>query len=170
MLSATTREAFSNHGKGSAHKCPALLEFIYIDPKGLFSVRHQFSGQNQGLLQILSFPCMREETYLILNQNRSSKKLFCNVVLCFVSESYLTLCNPVDCILQASLTVGFPRREYWSRLPFPSPGMLLTQGWNPHLLYCRLILYHLSYQGNPLKILLILLQIVRLLEVVSWAL
>ena len=44
MLSATTREAFSSPRKGSAHKCPALLEFMYIDPKGLFSVRHYFSG------------------------------------------------------------------------------------------------------------------------------
>ena len=24
--------------------------------------------------------------------------------------------------LQASLSMGFPRQEYWSGLPFPSPG------------------------------------------------
>ena len=27
--------------------------------------------------------------------------------------------------LQASLSMGFPRQEYWSGLPFPSPGDLL---------------------------------------------
>ena len=25
---------------------------------------------------------------------------------------------------QASLSMGFPRQEYWSRLPFPSPGII----------------------------------------------
>ena len=30
--------------------------------------------------------------------------------------------------------MGFPRQEYWSRLPFPPPGGLPTQGSNPCLL------------------------------------
>jgi len=36
-------------------------------------------------------------------------------------------------------------------------GIFLTQGSNPGLLHCRWILYHLSHQGSPkmLKILLI---------------
>ena len=44
-----------------------------------------------------------------------SFKGFC----CLVAKSYLTLCNPVD--HQALLSTGFPRQEYWSGLPFPSP-------------------------------------------------
>ena len=28
-------------------------------------------------------------------------------------------------------------------------GIFLTQGWNPGLLHCRQILYHLSYKGSP---------------------
>ena len=35
---------------------------------------------------------------------------------------------------QAPLSVGFSRQEYWSGLPFPSPGDLLDpffQGFNP---------------------------------------
>ena len=39
---------------------------------------------------------------------------------------------------QAPLSVGFPRREYWSELPFPPPGIFLTQGLNPCLL-CLLL-------------------------------
>ena len=46
---------------------------------------------------------------------------------------------------QAPLSMRFPRQEYWSGLPFPSPGDLP----NPGLLHCRQILYHLSYQGSP---------------------
>ena len=32
---------------------------------------------------------------------------------------------------QASLSVGFSRQEYWSGLPFPSPGDLLNPGVEP---------------------------------------
>ena len=32
---------------------------------------------------------------------------------------------------------------------FPLKGIFLTQGSNPGLLYCRQILYRLSYQGSP---------------------
>ena len=31
---------------------------------------------------------------------------------------------------QASLSMEFSRQEYWSGLPFPSPGVFLTQGLN----------------------------------------
>ena len=31
--------------------------------------------------------------------------------------------------------MGFPRKEYWSRLPFPPPGHLPNQGSNPGLLH-----------------------------------
>ena len=31
---------------------------------------------------------------------------------------------------QAPLSMGFSRQEYWSGLPFPPPGVLLTQGLN----------------------------------------
>ena len=32
---------------------------------------------------------------------------------------------------QASLSLGFPRQEYWSGLPFPSPGDLPDSGIKP---------------------------------------
>ena len=36
---------------------------------------------------------------------------------------------------QAPLSVEFSRQEYWSGLPFSSPGIFLTQGSNLHLLW-----------------------------------
>ena len=36
---------------------------------------------------------------------------------------------------KAPLSMGFPRKEYWNGLPFPSPGVFLTEGSNPHLLH-----------------------------------
>ena len=44
----------------------------------------------------------------------------------------------------------FSRQEYWSGLPFPSPGYLPTKGSNQGLLHCRQTFYHLSYQGSSL--------------------
>ena len=48
---------------------------------------------------------------------------------------------------QAPLSMGFSRQEYWSGLPFPSPGIFLTQRWNSGLWHCRQTLYPLSHQG-----------------------
>ena len=38
--------------------------------------------------------------------------------------SVMTLCDPMDCSLQAPLYMEFSRQDYWSRLPFPTPGDL----------------------------------------------
>ena len=43
---------------------------------------------------------------------------------------------------QALLPTGFSRQEHWSGLPCHPQGIFQTQGLNPHLLYCRQILYH----------------------------
>ena len=38
-------------------------------------------------------------------------------------------CDPMDCIAcQAPLSVRFPRQEYWSGVPFPSPEDRLDPG------------------------------------------
>ena len=42
--------------------------------------------------------------------------------LCSDAQSCLTCCDPVDCSLPGSSVPGFPRQEYWSRLPFSPPG------------------------------------------------
>ena len=39
---------------------------------------------------------------------------------------------------QAPLCMGFPRQEYWSGLPFPSPGDLPESGMEPVSLICCL--------------------------------
>ena len=56
--------------------------------------------------------------------------------------------TPWTAARQAPRSVGFSRQEYWSGLPFPSPGIFPTQGSNQGLLHCRPILYQLSYKGS----------------------
>ena len=47
---------------------------------------------------------------------------------------------------QVPLSMGFPRQEYWSGLPFPSPGDLPDPGIEPVALHCRQIFYLLNYE------------------------
>ncbi|XDA70348.1 hypothetical protein R6Z07F_000723 [Ovis aries] len=60
-------------------------------------------------------------------------------------QSCPTLCDPMDCIPQAPLFMGFSRQEYWSGLPCPCPWIFLTQGSNSGVLNCRWILYPLNH-------------------------
>ena len=39
--------------------------------------------------------------------------------------------TPWTVACQAPLSMGFPRQEYWSGLPFPSPGDLPSPGIEP---------------------------------------
>ena len=52
--------------------------------------------------------------------------------------------TPWTVACQTPLSMGFPRQEYWSGLPFPSPGDLP----NPHLLHWQVDSLPLSHQGN----------------------
>ena len=49
---------------------------------------------------------------------------------CLVAKSCLTAASRVIAS-QASLCLGFPKHEYWSGLPFPSPGDLPDPGMEP---------------------------------------
>ena len=46
-------------------------------------------------------------------------------------KSCSTLAIPWTVTLQAPLSVGFSRQEYWSGLPFPSPGDRPNPGIKP---------------------------------------
>ena len=48
-----------------------------------------------------------------------------------VAEPYLTLETPSIVASQTALSMGFPRQEYWSGLPFPSPGGFSDPGIEP---------------------------------------
>ena len=54
-----------------------------------------------------------------------------------VTQLRLTLCGPWTVAHKAPLSMGFSRQEYWSGLPFPSPGDLPNPGIEPSLPHCR---------------------------------
>ena len=43
---------------------------------------------------------------------------------CLVAKPCMTLVTPWTVAPQAALSIGFSRQEFWSMLPFPSPGDL----------------------------------------------
>ena len=48
-----------------------------------------------------------------------------------VDKSCPTLVTQWTVACQAPLSMGFSRQEYWSRVPFPSPGALPDPGIKP---------------------------------------
>ncbi|XP_061281207.1 centlein isoform X5 [Bos javanicus] len=76
---------------------------------------------------------------LLEGQGEKNRLLRCLYEISEVAQSCPTLCNPMDSSLhQAPLSMGFSRQEYWSGLPFPSPGNLP----NLHLISNNLVRYY----------------------------
>ena len=73
----------------------------------------------------------------------------CVCVCVLVAQSCPTLCDPMDCSSPGSSVCGILQQEYWSELPFLSPGDLPDPGIEPGLPRFRQTLYPLSHQGGP---------------------
>ena len=70
-------------------------------------------------------------------------------VLCLVPQSCPTLCDPMDRSLPSISVLGdSPGRNTGGGCHALLQGVFPTQGWNPGLLHCGQILYHLSHQGS----------------------
>ena len=52
--------------------------------------------------------------------------------LCLVAQLCLKLSNPMDCSPPGFSVLGFSRQKYRNGLPFPPPGIFLTQESNLH--------------------------------------
>ena len=72
---------------------------------------------------------------------------------CMLAKS-LQSCPTLCVARQASLSMGFSRREHWGGLPCPPPGDLPDPGIKPGRVsytfcICRRGLYHWHHLGNP---------------------
>ena len=68
-----------------------------------------------------------------------------------VIKSRLTLVTSWTVACQAPLSMGVPRQEYWSGLPFPSPGDLPNLGIKLRFPALQGDLYGLIHQGSPVS-------------------
>ena len=55
----------------------------------------------------------------------------------------------MDCSPPGPSVHGFPRQEYWSELPFPSPGDLANPGIDLHILNWQAFLFHWVTKETP---------------------
>ena len=62
---------------------------------------------------------------------------------------YFTHCPTLQPHEQAPLSLGFPRQEYWSGLPFPTPVDRLYPGIEPGSSALLVDSLPLSHKGNP---------------------
>ena len=73
--------------------------------------------------------------------------------MCLCPQSFLILCDSMDCSLPTPLSMEFSRQGYWSELPFPPPGDLPDPEIEPASPACIScigiwILYHLSHLNS----------------------
>ena len=61
---------------------------------------------------------LRPSDMCLLSDSQASNYMLCVLSCSVVSNS----CKPRDYSLPGSSVMGFPRQEYWSGLPFLSPG------------------------------------------------
>ena len=69
-----------------------------------------------------------------------------------VTKSCPTLATPWTVACQAPLSMGFSRQEYWSGLPFPSPGNLPNPGIEPGSPVLQADSLPTELQGKPTSI------------------
>ena len=84
---------------------------------------------------------------------QTSFVFWCFSVLCYVCCAVLSrvwlFATPWTVARQAPLSLGFPRQEYWSGLPFPSPGDLPDPGIEPTSPALQTGSLPLSHQESP---------------------
>ena len=73
-------------------------------------------------------PSKAEMTMIILVNLVTTDEIFMSVKYTCVLSHVQLFATPWTVAHQAPLSVGFSRQEYWSGLPFPSPGDLLDPG------------------------------------------
>ena len=73
----------------------------------------------------------------------------CLELYILVAKLYPALATPCTVTRQAPLSMGFPRQDYWSGLPFPSPGDPPDPGFEPALTGR---FFTIEPWGEPLKL------------------
>ena len=61
---------------------------------------------------------------LLSNYTQDFQNIYTSYFLCVYVQSCPTVCDSMNCNLQAPLSLKFSRQKYWSGLPFPPPGNL----------------------------------------------
>ena len=108
-----------------------------------FLPKDRFSEKCSTLLNLLPGSFIKKERLTPITSESKVNML--------VAQLCPTLCNPMDCSLPGYLSMEFSRQEYWSGLPFPSPGDLLPLGIKPRSLTLQADSLQFKLPGKPKK-------------------
>ena len=105
-------------------------------------------------IQMSSIPraCSQVQYVCKFNKVNLGTQLTQSAIYCvLVTQSYLTLGNPMNCSPTRLLCLwDSPGKNNGVGCQFLLQGIFLTQGLNLDLSHCRQILYHLSHQEIPI--------------------
>ena len=127
------------------------------------SLRHQLPLQSSLVFTGKEYTSKSGKNLLVKNESGlfpssySLRPLFLKVSLSKFPLKYLEKNWKLELLSRVRLfttpwtiqSMEFSRLEYWTGMPFPSPGYLPNPGIEPSLPHCRWIIYHLSHQGSP---------------------
>ena len=123
-LSGFSLELCWAHPLPTATKLILLLQilfFLMVHRDLSFLLNPEFlQGRDEGSI------CLFHVPYIILDRTEGFERSAAAAAAKSL-QSCLTLSNPMDCSLQAPLSMGFSRQEYWSGVPLPSPFECSTQ-------------------------------------------
>ena len=103
-----------------------ILAKVLLSCKVL-TVRKAVCMRGQGICQKSLYFAFNFAVTNIINNYKLTMMLRSSLV----AQSCLTLCDPMTVAHQAPHFMGFSRQEYWSGLPFPSPGDFPDPGIKP---------------------------------------
>ena len=93
-----------------------------------------------GLPKFLGFPSLSTVPY---------RDFYRRLYVCWLFSRVRLFAIPWTVAQQAALSVDFSRQEYWSGLPFPSPGDLSHPGIEPRSSTLQADSLPLTHQGSP---------------------
>ena len=114
----------------------------------IYTTEYYSAIKKNGIIP-LAATWMDPEIITLSEVSQKEKDKFHVILLCCCSQSWPTFATSwtIDC--QPPLSMGLSGQEYWSGLPFPSPGDLSDPGINPESPALQAVSLLLSHQGSP---------------------
>ena len=126
--------------------CHSSPQFLCLATRPFFSSSNK---SDSGLPQSAHFLVPSSKRQICLPSPHSSSPDSASFRCCCCLVSHVQLFVTAKAVArQAPLSMGFHRREYWSRLPFPSPGDLPDPGIEPAAPAWQEDSLPLSHQGS----------------------
>ena len=122
-----------------AQSCPTLCNPMNYTVHGILQARiltwiaFPFSSRSSRPRNLTRVSCIAGDSLPTEISGKPCNEIYCKCLGWILKRAYMLSCaglfaTPLDCSLQVPLSMGLFRQDYWSGLPFPSPGVLPDSG------------------------------------------